>query len=211
MKIRRVTDSAFRQFGQVLPSMAAATLLEELQQRAICPENGVHYEPSIPWLEAHPLFGDVQEHVFGGMPTQLGYCCGNNHILNCMEYHRGSEFNLAAEDIILLLADVRELNRAFQIHSACVQAFSVPAGTPVLIYETALHYAPISGRTGKFHCLVGLLKGTNTDLPEQFTVKTPEDRLLRAKNKWLIAHSDAPEAQQGAYIGLSGNNIMLSI
>ena len=33
--------------------------------------------------------------------------------------------------------------------------------------------------------------------------------MLRAKNKWLIAHPDASEAQDGAYIGLLGENIDL--
>ena len=212
MNIQCVTDPAFRQFGRVLsPMMSADTLLEELVQDAICPENAVHYEPSAPRLETHPLFRDLQDHIFGGMSAQLGCCCGNIHVLNCLEYHRGSEFNLAAEDMILLLADVRKLDRDFQLSSTRVQAFSVPAGTPILIYETTLHYAPISGSAGKFHCLVGLPRGTNTDLPEQITIKTPEDRLLWAKNKWLIAHADAPEARQGAFTGLNGNNITLSI
>jgi hypothetical protein len=34
-----------------------------------------------------------------------------------------------------------------------------------------------------------------------------EDPLLRARNKWLIAHADASEAGDGAFVGLDGVNI----
>jgi len=33
--------------------------------------------------------------------------------------------------------------------------------------------------------------------------------LLWAKNKWLLAHPDSPEAQEGAYVGLNGENLQL--
>ena len=34
-----------------------------------------------------------------------------------------------------------------------------------------------------------------------------EDRRLRARNKWLLAHADSSEAKDGAYVGLKGENI----
>ncbi|MBP3210301.1 MAG: DUF4867 family protein, partial [Oscillospiraceae bacterium] len=37
-----------------------------------------------------------------------------------------------------------------------------------------------------------------------------EDRLLRACNKWLLAHPESPEALNGAYIGLRGKNLDIS-
>lgn len=42
--------------------------------------------------------------MFGGRPFQLGWCNGHNTRLNCLEYHRASEFNLGARDFILLVA-----------------------------------------------------------------------------------------------------------
>ena len=53
--------------------------------------------------------------------------------------------------------------------------------------------------------MVALPKGTNTEAPKT-AGKTFEDRLLRANNKWLLAHPDAPEAKDGAYVGLTGEN-----
>ena len=54
--------------------------------------------------------------------------------------------------------------------------------------------------------MVALPMGTNTDKPN-ISVKSPEDKLLWARNKWLLAHPESGEAKQGAHIGLSGVNI----
>ena len=48
--------------------------------------------------------------------------------------------------------------------------------------------------------------GTNTDRPVMDN-KSPEDELLWARNKWLLAHPETSEAAQGAYIGITGENI----
>ena len=42
---------------------------------------------------------------------------------------------------------------------------------------------------------------------EKIEVKNTEDKMLWARNKWLLAHPDSAEAKQGAYIGLKGENI----
>ena len=54
--------------------------------------------------------------------------------------------------------------------------------------------------------LVALPQGTNTEKPD-ITPKSPEDKLLWARNKWLLAHPESGEAKQGACIGLTGENI----
>ena len=83
---------------------------------------------------------------------------------------------------------------------------AVPKGVLVEVYATSLHYAPCHTDPSKgFRVMVSLPKGTNTEAPET-AGKTFEDRLLRANNKWLLAHPDAPEAKDGAYIGLTGEN-----
>ena len=51
---------------------------------------------------------------------------------------------------------------------------------------------------------VVLPKGTNTDLMTCHT-KSFDDKLLTAKNKWLIAHEEA--GIEGAVCGLKGENI----
>ena len=54
--------------------------------------------------------------------------------------------------------------------------------------------------------MIALPKGTNTAMPD-INLLTTEDKMLRACNKWLLAHPDSAEATDGAWIGLSGSNI----
>ena len=57
--------------------------------------------------------------------------------------------------------------------------------------------------------MIVLPRGTNTEKP-QLTDTAPENRLLWAQNKWLLAHPDSAEAAAGAWIGLTGENITLA-
>ena len=79
----------------------------------------------------------------------------------------------------------------------------VPAGTAVELYATTLHYAPCSVGGGYFKMAVVLPKGTNYPLDKTFD--TGEEKLLAAKNKFLIAHKDA--CIKDAFNGLIGENI----
>ena len=149
---------------------------------------------------------EISEHCYGGMPVQLGWCNGHNTKLNCLEYHRDSEFNLGTEDFILLLAKQEDIVDGV-LGTAKVKAFRAPAGTLIECYATTLHYAPCHCDPNKgFRVLVALPWLTNTDKPN-IQVLSPEDKLLWARNKWLLAHPESAEAAQGAYVGLTGENI----
>ena len=80
----------------------------------------------------------------------------------------------------------------------------LPAGIAVECYATTLHYAPCNADGKKFKVAVVLPKGTNTDIDFSKT-QNPEDKLLFARNKWLIGHSDAKI--EGAFNGLVGENL----
>ena len=140
------------------------------------------------------------------MPIQLGMCWGHNTKLNCLEYHRDSEVNVGWKDFILLLARQDEIVVGV-LDTEKVKAFRLPAGLPVEVYATTLHYAPCHTcpHCG-FRVAVVLPKGTNTDKPV-FEVKCEEDSWMTARNKWLLAHPESDEAKTGAHIGLSGLNI----
>ena len=88
-----------------------------------------------------------------------------------------------------------------------IEAFLVPAGTTIEVYATTLHYAPCTAAEGGFRCVVILPAGTNTELTFP-AGKSGEDRLITAKNKWLIAHEEA--GIDGAFCGLRGENITLA-
>ena len=81
-------------------------------------------------------------------------------------------------------------------------AFQIPAGVMVEVFAATLHCDPAQG----FQVLVALPQGTNTERPVMAN-RTPEDALLTARNKWLLAHPESNEAKSGAKVGLTGENI----
>ena len=204
MKIQKVTDPAFRKYGQVLEGYDFTGLIKEMKHTPV-PED-VIYVPSVEELEALDIMKDLQNKGYGGLPIQIGYCNGHNKKLNAVEYHRNSEINVAVTDLVLLIGHQQYIEPDHTYDTSKIEAFLVPAGTGIEVYATTLHYAPCHVNEGGFQCVVVLPKGTNTDLTFQ-TEKTGEDSLMTAKNKWLIAHEDAKIA--GAFNGLKGENITI--
>ena len=204
MKIYSIYDAEFKPYGQVLEGYDTKEL-QEAMMKIDLPE-GTAYEPGIDSLEACAIFKPLSDRAYGGMPIQLGMCWGHNTRLNCLEYHRDSEVNIGTHDFILLLAKEDEIEDGV-LDTALVKAFRVPAGAVVEVYATTLHYAPchVSAADG-FRVAVVLPKGTNTEKPD-YEPMNEEDKWMTARNKWLLAHPDAPEAKTGAHIGLKGENI----
>ena len=204
MEIRSVFDPAFKPYGRVVEGYPVDGLLAALKTTPL--PDAVAYTPREEALHAAADAQAVGEALFGGMPFQLGWCNGHNTRLNCLEYHRDSEFNLGTEDFVLLLARQEEIAGG-KLDTAKVKAFRVPAGTLVEVYATTLHYAPCHVDAAKgFRVLVALPRGTNTAKP---AIKNDggDDPQLWACNKWLLAHPDSAEAKAGAYVGLVGENI----
>ena len=199
MVIHSVFDPEFKPYGEVFPG-EWGELLKALSH-CPCPENGTMYVPSEPSLESTSTFAHLIHKFSGDLPLQLGFCSGHNQKLNCLEFHRDSELNLANEDFILLLARREEVVDG-KLDTAKVKAFRVPAGVAVEIYATTLHYAPCGIDGSGFRVLVGLPKGTNVH-----PVRDSKEPLLWASNKWLYAHPDSKEAHAGAYVGLVGENL----
>ena len=206
LKIQKVTDEAFATYGRIVTGYDTKELLDVLVKTTPAPADAVVYVPSDAGLEATPAKKDFTLNSYGRMPIQIGYCNGTNTKLNCLEYHRDSEIDIAAEDCILLLARQQDC-MGKMLDTSKVEAFFCPAGTGVELYATTLHYAPCSAKKGDhFRVVIILPKGTNLEKPA-ITVKNDDDARLFAANKWLIAHPEASEAGQGAVIGLTGENI----
>lgn len=205
MKIYSVTDKEFAPYGKVLDGYDTAELLKELDESTPLPD-GVEYVMSEAALECTAIFGKLQNNAYGGMPIQLGWCNGHNTKLNCLEYHRDSELNIGLYDFILLVAKADDIVDG-RLDTSRVMAFKAAAGQVVEVYATTLHYAPCSAKNGAgFKVVIALPKGTNGAMPN-FAPVNDEDKRLRACNKWLLAHKDAAEASDGAYIGLIGENV----
>ena len=205
MKIYDVTDKAFSEYGRIIEGAEVSEILEVLRTQTPIPEGTVYvpdFEPITSLDEAKRL----SLTIFGGVPAQFGYCNGHNTKLNCLEYHRCSEFNLGTEDFILIRGRQQEMEDVF-FDTDKAKAFRVPAGMLVEVYATSLHYAPCHVDPAKgFQVLVVLSKGTNEARPA-FENRSEEDKYLTAANKWLLAHEESSEAAGGAVVGLKGVNI----
>lgn len=202
MKIYNVSDQEFRAYGRVIKGLDVADLLEALKETP--KPDDVVYVASDEKLEACACAEKIAYSLYGGMPIQIGYCNGSNVLLNAVEYHRDSEVNVALTDLILILGREQDIEEDGTYETSKMEAFLVPAGTVVEVYATTLHYAPCNVNGNKFCTAVVLPKGTNTEAPERQN-NTEEDKLLFARNKWLIAHKDAKI--EGAFEGLKGENL----
>lgn len=196
MKIQSVFDASFAKYGKVLEGYDLSEFLRVLSQQEK-PADAVVYVPSCAALEALPVFEDLKNRAYGGMPIQIGYCNGFNTQLGCLEYHRDSEINIAVDDAVLLVgaqSKIDYVNGTFD--TAEVEAFLLPAGTAAEVYATTMHYAPCNGKKDQgFQVAIVLPRDTNLEAPVQSTT-AGEAGWLTAKNKWLLAHPTAPEASQ---------------
>lgn len=204
MEIKKITDPAFRKYGRLVTNVDFTELIDALKTKTPMPE-GVGYEPSVPALEATATAKQLKIAGWGELPIEVGYCNGHNTKLNAVEYHRNSEINVAATDAILIVGMQQDINDDFTYETSKMEAFLLPAGNAAEIYGTTLHYAPCTLSPEGFRVGVILPAGTNYPLDEAHKAGG-EDKLLTAKNKWLIGHKEGG-LDANAFIGLIGENL----
>ena len=204
--MRTIFDDGFKPYGFAAEGYDFTELLRALEETTERPDARVIYKPSEPKLESLQIFAQLRDRLYGGMPIQIGYCNGANRKLNCLEYHRGSELCVAADEIVLIVAKLSDVIGG-ELDTSKAECFAVPRGAGAFCYETTLHYAPAKA-DGSFRTVIVLPRGTNTEKPD-IAAGNAEDARLAARNKWLIAHPDTNEAKNGAYVGLTGENIEL--
>lgn len=207
MNIKSVFDNEFKKYGMVLEGYDFKELFCALE-KCNTPNQGIEYVASVDALEQCEIFDELCNRGFGGMPIQLGYCNGVNDTLNCLEYHKSSEFNIAKDDIVLILGLQSDISDG-KYDTSKTEVFHVPAGIGVELYSTTLHYAPCGLNPEKSYQMVCVLpKGTNRERPTIKNEETTEAKMCLGSNKWLMAHIDSNEARTGAYVGLTGENII---
>ena len=200
-----VTEASFRRFGRII-NYNASELIHAAEQIKM-PREGCRYLPDMPELETPEIFPEVQNELRGQGSCQIGMCWGFNSRLNCLEYHRASEHNIAVTDFVLILAAQQDME-GFDLPENALSAFLVPKGTIIEVYATTLHFCPCQVHDNGLKCIVVLPRGTNQPLSGTRPV-SGDGRLLWAKDKWLIAHPDAPHAGRGAYPGLHCENFTI--
>ncbi len=206
--VKNVNDKEFKQYGRVLNLDTKDFIKTMLAKDAV--KSGVVYEPSDTDLEKLALFTQLKNEVYGGLPIEFGFCSGYNDKLNAVEYHRSSEIDIAATDLVLMLGrqqDIDYSNNTYDTKN--IELFFVPAGTAVELYATTLHYAPCRKDNQEFRCGVVLPKDTNLPLTVKPANNSEENQLLFAQNKWLIGHAESGVDKDGGFIGLIGINTKL--
>lgn len=210
ISIKMIRDDTFTSYGKLIAKYDFSDLISFMEKNTEIPAQGNCYIGSVPELEEMPVKRELENEFYGEMPIQIGYCNGQNSTLNGLEYHKGSEVDIAVTDLVLMLGKLQQVrNKEYDVKD--IEIFYVPKGTALQLYETTLHFSPCKVSGSGFKCVIVLPKGTNTKL-KTFGAKTPKDVLLFAKNKWLIAHPQRiPLIRRGAYPGIKGENIEIKI
>ncbi len=182
LRFYSVNDPEFARYGCVLKQDYST--IADAARKLEFPAEGSKYMPSVESFEALPIRAMIKEELFGELEVQLGNCWGYNSYLNALEWHKNSEINVAATDLVLLLAKLDDIEDG-RLDSKKVVAFYVAEGEAIEVYADTLHFCPCQVADSGFNCVVVLPAGTNTNLDNK-----PEDKLLFRKNKWIFCHED---------------------
>lgn len=206
IEIKHVTDESFLKYGRIVEEYDFIPIINYMKAITSIPSEGNVYIASLVDMEQLEIKDRLEEEVYGGMPIEIGYCNGTNSTLNGLEYHKGSEINIAVTNMVLLLGKVQDINNN-TYKADKIEAFFIPEGTAIEMYQTTLHFAPCKTSKEGFKCVVILPRGTNMPLDKKNNGEG-EGELLFAKNKWLLVHpSRTLLINKGAHIGIEGENI----
>ncbi len=200
MKILSVTDPLFKEYGSVL-DIDSSEIVTYLKNKAKMPEENNIYVRDDSSMHSLKGIEEIKERVYGLGDIEVGYCNGYNSLLNCMEYHACPEVDIAADDLVLLLARKEDIHDGI-LNSKDVKAFLLKKGEAVILAPYTLHFSPCKLSKDGFRCAIILSDKTNMDLES-----TPKDKTLWKVNKWLLAHKDSKQASLGAYVGIVGDNL----
>ena len=210
IEVMSIISSEFQKFGKEVDSVCLDELKKYMDTVEI-PAGKVTYVPSVSEMEETDVFCLVNKFLYGGQPVQIGYCIGDNTRLEALEYHKGSEVLYALTDLVLLLGHIWDIEEE-KYSAKKVEAFFVPAGKAVEIYSTTLHFSPCKVAKEGFKAVIILPEGTNCPLEIPEKCRRTDDKMLFMNNKWLLVHPEADDLiAQGAYVGITGENVELHI
>ena len=210
LKIKKVSNDNFRRYGFIVEGYDVSALIAKAKEIVKIPAAGCDYHASVPELEALAPKDLLEQMHYGEMPMQIGTCAGFGDSIGALEYHKGDETVIAVTDCVILIGCQSDIvDGKFDTKDA--EAFYVPAGTVLETYGTCLHYGPCNVEETGFITLVCLPQGTNMPLEKPVVVKNLEDKMLLAKNKWVICREGTSEAKDGAYVGIVGDDCKLKI
>lgn len=199
-KIYDTSSKEFQKYGSVLP-YSAQEIIDNFKEGYNYPAK---YCPNDENLFSFPLIQTIETEVYGELQIQVGMVSGRNDSLTGIEYHIGSEVNIALTDCILLLGEPKNLQEE-TIDGEELVSIYVKKGEIIEIYSKVLHYTPIEVDTCGMAMLVILLEGTNTDLEYYH-----RGNALIKKNKWYVTHkSQKKKIELGYKVALLGEKIVI--
>ncbi len=207
VQIEEIYSDAFKSYGKVLDKYDFTQLIDYMELSTGIPGEGNIYVASDIIMESKDIYKEIRDKLYGNMPIQIGYCNGRNSTLNGLEYHKGSEVNVAVTDLVLLLGSTNDIvDNSYDVKN--IKAFYVPKGVAIELYQTTLHFAPCKVSDEGFKAIVILPRGTNE--PLEIKDENPQGE-ANMKNKWLLAHPERKAlVDKGAHIGILGPNIQIN-
>lgn len=203
-QIKEITADEFKRYGKAMEESCYGFLANGASSVEL-PQSGCKYVASLSEIDNGEAKAFYTEY-FGGLNVQVGLCYGYNNTLNCLEWHKSNEVNVALTDMILLLGRLEDIDADGFYDTSKIERFLVKKGQAVELYSTTLHFCPVQTGKGGFKCVVVLPEGTNTPLQSEY-----DDKRITAKNKWLVCHPDSPAAKTGKLVGLKGENIRIEL
>ena len=183
-----VTEPEFLRYGRVIDE-DTTEFCRLIRENQVMPESGSRYVPNFPAIDESEKGAEWRETLAGQLDEQWGLCWGYNSKLVALEWHTCNEFNIGVTELVLILGKREDIEADGRYDTRKCEFFYVPEGVLVETYADTLHYGPCMVTKEGFSLMVGLQRGTNTDIDP--TMK--KDPLLRAKNKWLLAHEEETE------------------
>ena len=205
LKLQSVDVPGFTRYGRVLTGYEFSDVVRMAEAFPVPTTTNTYLAEDKATREL-PIYGRLGAELYGEMPIQIGFGGGYNLALNALEWHQGNEVNVAVTDFVIMIAGLDDLKDG-RLDTSLVRSFYLKKGQAVELYGTTLHYSPCNVDTGVFRMVVVLPLGTNLPLGHP-----SPNRLLSARNKWLLAHPEASkEIAEGAVVGLTGTNLRLRV
>ena len=203
LKVIDVHSEEFSTYGRIITGMDTSEMIAHAQ-RIKNPDSGSMYLPSVDAFETLDIAEKIKTHFFGESKIQVGYCWGYNCVFGATEWHTSSEINIAVTPLVIIVGHIWDVKNN-TVDTSKFKVFYVPAGTVLECYATTLHYCPCQVSEQGFGWVVALPEDTNTALDGEY-----DDKLLWAKNKWLISHIENTSLiENGAVAGVTGTNIKI--
>ncbi|WP_412989811.1 DUF4867 family protein [Pediococcus siamensis] len=200
-----VNSEAFADFGLVYKQYDLSKVTAYMDSHIEIPTDHNDYVPDDETLEKDATIQQIAADVYAGMPISAGPCVGQSTSFSAIEFHQGSEVNIAFTDVVMVLGKRRDIHDYEYDAETHAKLFFVPAGTVFEMYSDTLHYSPCKVDESGFKVIVMVLQGTNQPLPAGFKAT---NKMIVKQNKFQMAHaSRTDKIAQGILPGVKGKLI----